>query len=71
MVICLQAKNAKLHKTGKRQRKKEKKEKKKHEIRTATLKALLLVKAALILGVHFSLDKMASGIMEHIFLFKK
>jgi hypothetical protein len=50
---------------------KRKKEKKKHEIRTATRKALLLVKAALVLGVHFSLDKMASGIMKHLFLFKK
>jgi hypothetical protein len=51
--------------------KKRKKEKKKHEIRTATRKALLLVKAALVLVVHFSLDKMASGIIKHLFLFKK
>jgi hypothetical protein len=50
--------------------KKRKKEKKKHEIRTATRKALLLVKAALVLGVHFSFEKMASGIIADIFLFR-
>lgn len=51
-------------------KKKRKKEKKKHRYRIATLKALLLVKAALVLGVHFSLDKVASGIIADIFLFK-
>jgi len=44
--------------------------KKKHEIRTATCKTLLLAKAALVLSAHFSLYKIARGIMEHIF-FKK
>jgi hypothetical protein len=70
MDICLRVRNVKLHKTGKRGRKKRKKEKKKREIRTVTCEALLLVKAALVLGVHFSLDKMASGIIKLIFLFK-
>jgi hypothetical protein len=69
MAMYPQGRNAKQY-SRKKTKKKEKKEKKKQKVETATCRELLLVKAALVLGVHFSLDKMASGKIADIFLFK-